>query len=405
MPRKPPPPAPRKGPRKPLPAELAGDAIAHADEGPGGKVGMTRQQAEALAARTLNAMTAERFYVPQLDGLRFFAFLVVFIAHVGAQSAAPPWLKAILPAGGFGVDLFFVLSSFLITTLLQREQGAQGRIDVRAFWMRRILRIWPLYFFFLWTVSALERPGWGYFVASSLFLGNWALALRGWGNPQPVTSGLWSVAVEEQFYLTWPVILQWTPRRRLPWICGGLIVVAMMTRAVVTRTPGSSAALWCNTLARLDPIAIGALVALFVAGPGRRWALPVWAHLGILAASASAVVAVVTMISWHVIGYLLVAVVLGGAVLATVLAPREGPLAHPVLVYLGRISYGLYVYHFPALWLAEHLEVRWWAYHLPLVATLTLGAAACSYRLLEQPFLRLKERFTYVRSAPGAYSP
>src|SRR5258705_826029 len=147
MARKPPP--PKKGPRKPLPEELARDGIEHDEEAPGGKVGMTRQQAEALAARTLHAMTAARFYVPQLDGLRFFAFLVVFIAHVGAQSAAPPWLGAILPAGGFGVDLFFVLSSFLITTLLQREQGTQGRIDVRAFWMRRILRIWPLYFFFL----------------------------------------------------------------------------------------------------------------------------------------------------------------------------------------------------------------------------------------------------------------
>src|ERR1700716_2996559 len=69
----------------------------------------------------------------------------------GARSG-PAWLAAIMPAGGAGVDLFFVLSSFLITTLLLREQTTEGRIDVRAFWMRRILRIWPLYFFFLWTV-------------------------------------------------------------------------------------------------------------------------------------------------------------------------------------------------------------------------------------------------------------
>jgi peptidoglycan/LPS O-acetylase OafA/YrhL len=207
-----------------------------------------------------------RFYVPQLDGLRFFAFFVVFVAHA-ERDPGPAWLADIMPAGGAGVDLFFVLSSFLITTLLLREQNAEGRIDVRAFWMRRILRIWPLYFFFLWTVSAVERPEWGYFVASTLFLGNWFLAFRGWGNPQPVTAGLWSVAVEEQFYLTWPVILQWTPRRWLPWISGSLIVVAMIARAVITSIPGySTAAVWCNTLARLDPIAVGALLALLVAG-------------------------------------------------------------------------------------------------------------------------------------------
>src|SRR5690349_12152659 len=94
---------------------------------------------------------ADRFYFPQLDGLRAVAFLGVFGFHFAASSRAPmaPLLAAMAEAGSFGVDLFFILSSFLITSLLFRERAAVGRIHVAAFWVRRALRIWPLYFVFV----------------------------------------------------------------------------------------------------------------------------------------------------------------------------------------------------------------------------------------------------------------
>ena len=104
------------------------------------------------------------FYIPQLDGLRFLAFLAVFVAHATNANGELPtgsvewyhaewWGRSALLAGNLGVALFFVLSSYLITSLLVREEDATGRIDVPAFWVRRILRIWPLYFGFVFTYA------------------------------------------------------------------------------------------------------------------------------------------------------------------------------------------------------------------------------------------------------------
>src|SRR5947207_1159181 len=103
-----------------------------------------------------------RFYRPELDGLRFFAFLAVYINHTLLLDPARGelWKRAlgsIGTAGAFGVDLFFALSAYLITELLLREQKARGRIDVPAFYLRRMLRIWPLYFVFLGAMVAIAR--------------------------------------------------------------------------------------------------------------------------------------------------------------------------------------------------------------------------------------------------------
>lgn len=136
-------------------------------------------------------------------------------------------------AGGFGVDLFFVLSSYLITTLLMREIGATGHINVPAFWVRRAkrLRIWPLYFSFVpgcALVGAISPRMAG---AMAVFAGNWAMIT--WGDLAGVAGPLWSVSVEEQFYLTWPLVLAVVPRRRLRLVSVGLIAVAIGTRYAV----------------------------------------------------------------------------------------------------------------------------------------------------------------------------
>src|SRR5690242_12425872 len=139
----------------------------------------------------------ERFYRPELDVLRFFAFLGVFFYHLKPRSLPPEILRhSALPlvstivrlgkdsmeAGNFCVDLFFVLSSYLITELLVREKETRGFLDVRAFYIRRILRIWPLYFFFIALAYALQWfiPGqsftWQYVLAFLLLCGNWISA-------------------------------------------------------------------------------------------------------------------------------------------------------------------------------------------------------------------------------------
>jgi len=359
----------------------------------------------------LPSRISSRFYLPQLDGLRFLAFGVVFYHHIPV-SGANPWLVAMGEAGRLGVDLFFVLSSFLITSLLLREKDARGQIDVPAFWVRRILRIWPLYFAFVVGAVVVERPVWWYLAGLLTFTMNWTV-LGDWypsGADSSVTSHLWSISIEEQFYFGWPLVVRWAPRRVLPWVCLGMIAVAVTTRAVlVSRELDASAqAIWVNTVAHLDPLAIGGLIAL--AWARRPWTLPAGTPWLALAGASVALTVIqhrgiVPIPSLHQIWtYLVSAVILGGVVAATAGSP-SGLLASRPLAYLGRISYGLYIFHIPVLTALEPFTglIRW-VMRLPLAFGLTLAVATLSYRFLEQPFLQLKERFTYVRSAPPSGS-
>ena len=367
----------------------------------------------------------ERFYVRELDGIRFFAFLAVFLLHASSRIPTLPaggvrwnslqwWTSSTILAGGFGVDLFFVLSSFLITSLLVRELEGRGRIDVAAFWMRRILRIWPLYYGFVLLCWVFERLPGRMVAGFALFSGNWALLT--WPMPHRSAIGpLWSVSVEEQFYLVWPLLLAVLPRRFLRPVCVGMIGLAVGARWVILANGGGIERVWLNTLAHFDSIAVGALIALAGVGGRLKLGLPARVSLGV---GAPIVVVVSTGILWHgllrpsseagrlliIPGselmasalFLLVALVFGGVILA-VLASRGSWLGNPALVYLGRISYGLYVFHIVAIRMVED----WGPWRYLAAFAITLLMASVSFRFLEQPFLRLKERFTYVHSTPS----
>lgn len=365
------------------------------------------------------------FYRPELDGFRFAAFMCVFVFHVLSNDPLSPvskasvntlawWKSSAILSAAFSVDLFFVLSSFLITSLLLREIDLNGRLDVRAFWIRRILRIWPLYYVFLLTGALAEGLPWRVVAAFAAFAGNWALLSVPLGPS--VISPLWSVSIEEQFYLTWPLVLLVVPRRRLPALCVLLLAGALAARALLLASGSGVERLWINTFTRLDPIAIGALIALaWQAGcppiPSR------WRPVLFVGAVLTAVVA--TGWLWHetlhplsppamplmiragaaafasavVVG--LVIALACGVLLMVVLSARGGILVHPVLVYLGKISYGLYLFHLPGLHVFAPL---WWPLQATLGLALTIGVASLSYRYLERPFLTLKQRFTHVPS-------
>lgn len=162
-------------------------------------------------------------YRPELDVLRFSAFFGVYLFHSipkdptfyaghHALSRIGPIAVLVAGSGGFGVDLFFVLSAYLITTLLLREKETLGELDVRSFWIRRILRIWPLYFFFIGLACILpyidrtQHVGWAYALSYIFLAGNWICALK--GTPNSVITPLWSVSIEEQFYLIWPLAVR-----------------------------------------------------------------------------------------------------------------------------------------------------------------------------------------------------
>lgn len=354
---------------------------------------------------------SERFYLPQLDGLRFVAFLAVFVFHYlsSARRELSPTLTVVAEAGAFGVDLFFVLSSFLITSLLLREHTSAARIHVRAFWIRRALRIWPLYFIYVSVIMLLERPPGWYAIGLVTFTSNWVAQHRWYTS---ATNHLWSIAIEEQFYLCWPLVLAWIGRRWLPAVAAAMIGSALAMRALLlaSRANLTEHAVWQHTIVRLEPLALGILLAWIWSrrAPNGRL-LPSWAALVAVGGGWVLVATLIrysvapgrVMISPPIWTYSVVDVILAG-VLSTCLAAKRGVLAHPILAYLGKISYGLYVFHFPVGYaLLEWFDLRW-PLRLALSFGLTVAVSALSYRFVEKPFLRLKARFTYVRS--GAVS-
>ena len=368
---------------------------------------------------------AERFYRPELDALRFFAFLGVFIFHaaprtIGFYNAAgyPHWLSSLLisvfGAGAYGVDLFFALSAYLITSLLLRERAATGALDLRGFYVRRILRIWPLYLAFVAFAAIFaalvpeQRLPMKYVVGYSLLAGNWIYAF--YGLPASFATPLWTVSIEEQFYLAWPLALRKASVRTMAAIAAGLLVIANAWRVWLAVTAAPVERIEYNTFTRLDPIALGILLALC----GDK--LPQFTRLqrvALLCGGAATWVAVfaftvtgqaLTVTTWRMaLGHPFTALA-SVAVLLSVLGSQHRFLRNATLLYLGKISYGLYVLHefahFCAI-RAVHASTPGMVVAQSSVGlALTIVLAAASYRWLESPFLRLKERFAHVQSRP-----
>jgi peptidoglycan/LPS O-acetylase OafA/YrhL len=356
------------------------------------------------------------FYRPELDVLRFGAFLLVFLCHInpiGSPASHGQILHAILKAlegGVYGVDVFFCLSSYLITTLLFKEFDLLATIDVRSFYIRRILRIWPLYFTFLLCVVPaiglafpIELLSTRYLIPFVTLSGNWACAA--WGFPVSGASVLWSVSIEEQFYLSWPLIMK-RYLSKLGVICFALICVSIVSRLLLVYLGANRDAIFCNTLARIDPIAAGALVALAFKGRVPRTtrirrAAMITTGVALIAAcgalgSGAGPRALATYPAATVAAVLLLLGVLGADIS---ILPRL--LTRP-LVYLGRISYGLYVFHGVSIGIMSTVIMRSggiedhtllsYGLRISISMILTVCAAALSYRFLEHPFLRMKAK-------------
>jgi peptidoglycan/LPS O-acetylase OafA/YrhL len=364
----------------------------------------------------------QSFYHPELDVLRFVAFLAVFIHHAlprdaslyiskGLSSTATQWLLTAKEAGAFGLDLFFALSAYLITELLLREHASSGSFSVGNFYIRRALRIWPLYFTFLAltvfvipTIIPRESFGPVYIASFVFFVGNWICATQ--GIPFSVAGPLWSISVEEQFYIGWPLLLKFFGVNRIKQLAVAMLVLALLTRVGLALYGVKHPGVWCNTLARLDPIALGAILAftlrgrspqinnilrfVLCAGAFASW----WLVARYLTQDGPASVATYGL-SGVASVVLLFAALRGEAPLL-----RIAPFSW--FVYLGRISYGLYVFHLfalalmmnvrsvPGLGIPISFELR-----VLFSFLVTVALASTSYSWLEEPFLKLKDRFTY----------
>lgn len=378
---------------------------------------------------------AVRFYLPELDVLRFFAFFGVFIFHLPPTGMWFFWRYGVLGdlgiSGVFGVDLFFTLSGYLITSLLLRERNETGNINLKAFYARRTLRIWPLYYFvigltFLIThlpASVTSIPLLGnmfppmlpsaYFFLT-IFLFNFDFGNGASSGQLPVMYPLWSISVEEQFYLFWPWVVRYLPRKRIALVPLLMLVVAAVAHVLSVPMKLS----WNSTFIRLDPIAIGILIALLPRSERRvptRVALFVFGVASWLIAVRYCGMPLQGSSLGVAIGYPLVAIGSGAIVLAIlgIQTFRSGASIARALIYLGKISYGLYVYN-PIAKTAGYLFLyrfglkasaragwpEWtaWLAFVLFVFVLNVAMAAASYRWLESPFLRFKEKFTRVPS-------
>ena len=387
-----------------------------------------------------SALPTRRFYRPELDAMRLLAFLMVWTSHslpssseAAAHHISPTllwWIEAVKDAGNFGVCVFFFLSAYLITELLRREREVSGTIDLRAFYIRRILRIWPLYLGVLaaYGVLGLRFHGFriepGRLLCSLLMAGNWYIAL----HPAILTPmrALWSLSVEEQFYVAWPVLA-----RRLT--LSGMVAVCLALCALAAGTLGGlghhaagqpmlHVTAWVNSLVQFQFFALGALAALVLRG--REVQLGVWPRAALLfAALASMLLAagacgIKRPLPWHSTSSLLSGYLLAGLGCTLLFAAVLGMPARAVprwAVTLGQVSFGLYVFHETGFFFADTLQKHlvpsilsaapmpgnwalWLAANKAVSLVFTIVLALVSYHFWERPFLRFKDRFTVVQS-------
>jgi peptidoglycan/LPS O-acetylase OafA/YrhL len=353
--------------------------------------------------------------------LRALAFLVVFVAHGFLwELDQPTTLGAIARSGEFGVCIFFFLSSYLITELLLREKHESGTVQIPAFYARRVLRIWPLYFavigagclYGLVSHSHHLSLAWG--ASLMLLFTNWYTI--GHGYPPGFLFPLWSISLEEQFYLIWPGLAKYLTRRGLFAIATMLMIAAYGTIALLLSQDRSlDPGLWVNSLVQFQYFALGTMTALVLRGRMPNLPTPVRVVLFVagllcLRAAQAAVFTTDTNLPHdfvHIAPRYAIALVGCLCFFFSFVQLSAGKWQKP-FIYLGKISYGLYVFHVLWLGLTRNLLQRFLGDDFPhaalqlasmsLALPATVVTAMLSYRYLETPFLRFKKRFTVVFS-------
>ena len=351
--------------------------------------------------------------VPELDGIRAIAAVVVVALHAGNVSAAMRF-PILMTWGAMAVDLFFVLSGYLITAIILAEGESRGFLV--NFYARRSLRTWPIYYLCLLAIAAggVLVPGLYPIDGLPYYLTYTQNVPRTWGGEAPpfclAFAHAWSLAVEEQFYLIWPALVLVAGRRRLVPMALGCVALAFVARA------------WWHLdsqllITRCDGLALGGLLAALMANADEhatRRRLPrLFASL--IAASLAYLVPLTLvfrgilpnpwglvagtsgpLFSLDLLAFNLLFVGLIGWTACRSGHPALGFLRGRAPGYLGRISYGLYLYHGLVFGLTHRIVGGDLPASILLLATLaTLGLAALSWTFLERPILGLKDRFAY----------
>ncbi|MCL1797721.1 MAG: acetyltransferase [Eggerthellaceae bacterium] len=349
-------------------------------------------------------------YIPALDGLRAFAVLSVIVYHFGFRWAS---------GGLLGVTIFFVLSGYLITSLLLSEFAQTKTIDLKAFWMRRAKRLFPAIVFLIACTIVLcalfsqnlltkMRPD----IPSALFFySNWWYIFRDvsyfetLGAPSPLTH-FWSLAIEEQFYLIWPPVLFFlfskkTRKRTIMRIILVLIIASVVLMAILYSPNADPSRVYYGTDTRAFSLLIGVLLAFVWSGKRRREARHSNPSLrGTIVINTVGIGAFIGLVAMVVFasgfsplmyrGGILFASLLTAVLIAALIHPKSviaKAAAIPPLVWIGKCSYGMYLWHYPIILLMTPAnftgERAWWFYLLQLA--LIFGISFFSYRFIENP--------------------
>ncbi len=349
-------------------------------------------------------------YIPALDGLRAFAVIAVVLYHMSTR---------VLPGGLLGVTIFFVLSGYLITGILIREWSQTGRIDLPRFWVHRIRRLFPAILFMVCSVlvvTAFVAPDLLTKLRNDLFAAlfwftNWWYIFQdlsyfeAMGAPSPVNH-FWSLAIEEQFYVVWPPLLlllfhNKVKKESIQKIILALAVVSVALMALLYVPGGDPSRVYYGTDTRAFSLLIGAFLAFVlpahrVCGHGRKGLKPQQRKTVGIVGMACCVGIVVMMVlvdgyaPFMYYGGILIVSLLAGGLVVSLVDPHNAIskfFSLKPLVYIGKISYGIYIWHYPILLLMTDFNTTvetpvWWYL---VEAAVVLGVSAFSYHFVEEP--------------------
>lgn len=354
-------------------------------------------------------------FIVELDGLRGIAILMVMIHRFWPRTGVGLGAD-VAGAGWIGVDLFFVISGFLIAGILLDTKGEPGYF--RNFYARRVLRIFPLYYLFvIGTLVAFSHNAEFRQHAGSPFwylayLGNIPEGLLG-HDPPYFLAPVWSLAIEEQFYLTFPLIVRVLSRRGLTIALVAMIIIAPIIRFITMEMwPDHERVQYLFTLCRIDTIAIGCLLAVVIRTVNvDKWREPAkFVAVGLL--PSIIVLAIASRLDRRsefdrVFGYTIVAIGCAAIVSLVILSRDQRstfPLRMKWLTYLGKLCFGLYLLHRPADTIVTalahrfHFDRELWLL-IPKIGV-AIAFASISWRFIERPFLKLKSKFATARH-PG----
>lgn len=362
-----------------------------------------------------------RKYYNELDSVRAVAALMVMFLHFFQQQHGPSstivtYLAKFAILGQSGVTLFFVLSGFLITRILLASKDGSNYFS--SFYIRRSLRIFPLYYFFLalifFIIPAFSGTGYVPFnkqVYNWVYLQNFAVTFK-WPYEGP--AHFWSLAVEEHFYLFWPLLVYVLDKRKLWWACISIAIIAIISRIVLLQNGYD--AFWF-TLTNMDSLAMGSILALMepiitgkeTAAKSKRLftlcfflvLIPTGALWFNVSGKREMYVQVIKPLLLNVICFSLI-----GRVIASESGRLLTAFKNKTLMYLGKISYGLYVYH-PLCFSIFFAHTYTGSVLLDFVICfiIAIAVATASYYLFEARFLNLKKYFTYKKPGNVAAEP